>query len=509
MSKNSFSDFKIAAGMRDVITHIVRAEVDRVRPESRIAQVKSINDGNLTAEVSFAGDTGSVNARFGLSLIPKDTNAIVRVAGSTGNYYITEIINQAGKHADYEPIKDAVLDPTTGLAEAYANANAAAAAAASAATDATTAQTTADGKNTVTYSLVAPGAAANAAGDIWFQKESATQTIIGQWEGLGGTLWSAKTLNNAVIANLDAGKLVAGSAFINALWVKTNFTLGDASTNGVIQSYNFAGSSVGVFIDKYGLVAKGGSITGATVTGGTVTGATVKTAGSGNRIELKGDGSAGSVEFYNSSGVLSGKIRSISTYLDVSGGGLTPAYLHLESANCSLHGEYLFLIPGSGGINMMGDIYAGSRTMAIGTLNGGGEVHGATLWSDSPRSTAQPTANVYMTAGGQLQIMTSTEAAKTNIRLAAIDVDAALQLEPKVYQSLCEADDPDADIFGFSAQQARSLGLDEWVVYEADGETVQGFSYTGWVVALQATNRRQQEQIDALTRRFDALVAAQ
>lgn len=102
--KSSFSDFKIAAGMRDVITQIVRSEVDRIRPESRIAQVKSINAGNLTAEVSFSGDEGSFNARFGLSLMPKDTNAIVRVAGTAGNYYITEIVNQAGGNALYEPI---------------------------------------------------------------------------------------------------------------------------------------------------------------------------------------------------------------------------------------------------------------------------------------------------------------------------------------------------------------------------------------------------------------------
>ncbi|MCK9209295.1 MAG: hypothetical protein M0P61_00525 [Ignavibacteriaceae bacterium] len=72
-----------------------------------------------------------------------------------------------------------------------------------------TAQSTANGKNKITYSLTVPGTTANAAGDIWFQK-NASEIIIGQWEGLGGTAWAAKTLDNAVIANLDVGKLTAG-----------------------------------------------------------------------------------------------------------------------------------------------------------------------------------------------------------------------------------------------------------------------------------------------------------
>lgn len=81
---------------------------------------------------------------------------------------------------------------------------------AAAQTAANTAQTTANGKNKVTYSTSTPGTTANAAGDIWFQK-NVSNVIIGHWEGAGGTTWVAKTIDNAVIANLDAGKITAGT----------------------------------------------------------------------------------------------------------------------------------------------------------------------------------------------------------------------------------------------------------------------------------------------------------
>jgi hypothetical protein len=73
---------------------------------------------------------------------------------------------------------------------------------------ATTAQATANGKNKVTYSTSTPGTTANTAGDIWFQQTSGI--ITGQWTGNGGTSWTAVTVGNTVIANLDAGKITTG-----------------------------------------------------------------------------------------------------------------------------------------------------------------------------------------------------------------------------------------------------------------------------------------------------------
>lgn len=157
-------------------------------------------------------------------------------------------------------IAQAITDAGTALTTAQ-SANVAAN---NAQSTANTAQTTANNKNKVTYSTSAPGSTANTAGDIWFVKDG-SNTITAQYEGTGGTSWVAKTLNNSVIANLDAGKITAGSTFTNSLNVKSTFTLGDASVNGIIQSFNYAGSATGVLIDKFGLTAKGGAITGASI----------------------------------------------------------------------------------------------------------------------------------------------------------------------------------------------------------------------------------------------------
>lgn len=112
--------------------------------------------------------------------------------------------------------------------------------------------TSANGKNKTTYSASAPGTAANIAGDIWFQQDG-TGKIMGQWIGAGGTSWTAVTLRNEIIASLDAGKIVAGSTFTNDLNVKSTFNLGDATTPGIIKSYNYAAGSAGFKLASNGL----------------------------------------------------------------------------------------------------------------------------------------------------------------------------------------------------------------------------------------------------------------
>lgn len=69
--------------------------------------------------------------------------------------------------------------------------------------------TSANGKNKSTYSTGVPGTTANTAGDIWFQYNGSNQ-IIGQWRGTGGTSWTPVTIENSVIATLDAGKINTG-----------------------------------------------------------------------------------------------------------------------------------------------------------------------------------------------------------------------------------------------------------------------------------------------------------
>ena len=121
---------------------------------------------------------------------------------------------------------------------------------------ANTAVQTANGKNKVTYSLSGPGTTSNTAGDIWWQY-NASNIITGQWTGLGGTSWQANTVGNAVIANLDAGKITAG--FIDGARIN-------------------AGTITSTMIATTALDAR------------TITGSTVRTSAGVNRVELNSSG---------------------------------------------------------------------------------------------------------------------------------------------------------------------------------------------------------------------------
>lgn len=83
-------------------------------------------------------------------------------------------------------------------------------------TAAGTAQTTADGKNTVFYQTTAPATTGRKVNDVWFDTDDANRMYY--WNG---TAWTQRqfgtnaiadaAINNAKIANLDAGKITTGT----------------------------------------------------------------------------------------------------------------------------------------------------------------------------------------------------------------------------------------------------------------------------------------------------------
>lgn len=364
------------------------------------------------------------------------------------------------------------------LQDIFDSADAAAAAAADAAANATTAVTAANGKNKVTYSLSSPGSTANSAGDIWFRKHSLTQTIIEQWLGQGGTSWQQVTLNDQVIANLDAGKLVAGSAFTNSLSVKTNFTLGDASTNGVIQSYNFAGSSVGVYLDKFGLVAKGGSIAGASITGSTFS------TGGSFPLTISDD----SIVFY---------------------GGMSVGYAAGD----------LQLSNGASAIQIGSGIDIFSPTTFHDGVNGDLSVSGR-VTADSFDHTGTPpgsagTANAYIDSSGLITKSTSSQRYKYDIEDVELNGDAVHDLRFRTFRRLddplYDPDDPTAAQrwTGLVAEEVAALGLP--VVRDAE-DRPDGIDW--WVLtlhvvqALKDERAQRQQDVADLTARIEQLEAS-
>jgi hypothetical protein len=116
------------------------------------------------------------------------------------------------------------------------------------------AQTSANGKNTSNYYVSAPSAFSNnrngttpIAGDLWFVTDAGTGYVSAQYIYNTGSGWSVAPITNTVIANLDAGKITAGTitgiAYNNGtgtfyLDPSGNLTATSATIQGTIRGNN-------------------------------------------------------------------------------------------------------------------------------------------------------------------------------------------------------------------------------------------------------------------------------
>lgn len=240
--------------------------------------------------------------------------------------------------------------------------------------------------NKVIYSVDPPGATPNDGGELWFQKDPASHNITHQFIGQGGTTWAEVQIRNEVIANLDAGKLTAGSAFIVNLFVKNLLTLGTADSNGIIASHNFSTSAEGVFIDKLGLVAKGGTISGATVqsTSDNVSG--VKMTGSGLRAYDSNGTQTFWVDAATGNVYLTG---SVAAGVDLSGVVITGSTFQTSYAEegIKMSNTGMSLLNSAGDPMMVFDASTGSIAM-MGNLMSGSTIAGATITGGVFRTSA-------------------------------------------------------------------------------------------------------------------------
>ena len=216
-----------------------------------------------------------------------------------------------------------------------------------------TAQSTANGKNKVFYSTSAPGSTANTAGDIWWQYASGI--VVGQFVGAGGTSWTSAPIGNAVIANLDAGKITTGFLDVaGTVKITTSATASGTGGNTARIEINssgffaYNGTTATVSITNTGTALFTGSITGSTITGGTI-----RTSETGTRIEIT---SANNIYFYDNVstnfGVIS--VTSYSMYLYGPGSALgSGARMQLysdEHTTSSLAGLAAIQAGGSGDV---------------------------------------------------------------------------------------------------------------------------------------------------------------
>jgi hypothetical protein len=217
-----------------------------------------------------------------------------------------------------------------------------------------TAQSTANGKNKVYYDTAAPGSTPNTAGDIWWQYASGI--VIAQFVGGGGTTWTSAPIGNAVIANLDAGKITTGYLDVSGSVVFTTDKTKSGNQSRIeinsLGFYAYDGSTATVSITNTGSAVftgevKAGSFTGSISSTATITGGAFVTTGNvgsftGNALTISGGAiSAGKVVSLSTTTALSDGVISLDTdYITLSAGVETEIFGAIKmSGNTTFFGS--------------------------------------------------------------------------------------------------------------------------------------------------------------------------
>lgn len=123
-------------------------------------------------------------------------------------------------------------------------------------------------------------------------------------------------------------------------------------------------------------------------------------------------------------------------------------------------------------------------------------------------------ANLRVDASGNVGWISSLSRLKIDVEPLQVDPDDVLKVEPVTYQPEYDPNEPRQT--GVIAEQVESIGgMEPFLTHDLDGELT-GFDYGAFPMALlevakaQAdTIKQQQQQIDALTARLDAIEGAE
>src|SRR6266540_3982845 len=115
-----------------------------------------------------------------------------------------------------------------------------------------------------------PASGASGSNQTWYfkiiavdragNKSSASPEVTSSVNLVATTNIGDLVVTNAKINDLAVNKLTAGSGIINNLIVKSTLTLGDASTDGIIQSYDYVAATTGFKLQKNALEINSGTI---------------------------------------------------------------------------------------------------------------------------------------------------------------------------------------------------------------------------------------------------------
>lgn len=188
--------------------------------------------------------------------------------------------------------------------------------------------------------------------------------------------------------------------------------------------------------------------------------------------------------------------------------------VYTVDADGNLAGPFAGMNPGD--INVVASDLATGGGINTDVANGCLGIYSLTSKVKIQHLTTAAAANAVLDAGtGILTRSTSSRRYKDDVEdMAPLDLDAVLAMQPKTWRDKLEIEaDPNTTrrYVGLIAEDLDALGLTQFIVYDDDGQP-EAISYPLMFIPLlelakdqQARLDRQQEQIDALTRRLDAL----
>lgn len=405
-----------------------------------------------------------------------------------------------------------------------------------ASTQATAAQVTANGKNKVYYSTSTPGSTANTVGDIWYQYGTSgtyANKVIAQYSGAGGTSWTSVTVSGLVIANIDAGTITTGTLNaiqINAgtggtafnvsstgymaaqgVWIRGNITADSGTFTGTIQAAagyfgNFAGGNYWS-ISGSGITGIGsatitaGAINGSTITGGTVQTSTGSAAvilnGSSNAIQFKTSGSVvGNIVPLSSFGVL----MHYGATPDPSGGTFPQMFVGSSNVSISANASNSLGVATTGTTVSGTFDVSGSATFGSATANpflylaSSGTLRSLYTYG-VVRSTGVRT--MLIDSSGNFGTAASTRRKKHDIESYKINSNALLQLDVKTFKYNLDIDEDQTVQYGFIAEDAQDLGLNELIQLDSQG-IPDYFAYDKLPIFLLQLAQEQDKRIKAL-----------
>lgn len=349
---------------------------------------------------------------------------------------------------------------------------------ASLSTSITTAQNTANGKNSVTYSTSAPSGSGTRVGDIWWQYSAGI--VIGQYSW-DGSSWASSPISSAVIANLDAAKITSG--IISSIEYNNGsgtfrvtaagaLTASSATITGTINATaGYIGSAAnGWNLSSSGYLTNSGGTTilyPTTTPGGNSTTYSIYTDRGVLAERLYASGSQATA-VYSSGGVYAvGGISAGVTAFNVNTSGAITAVASITSTGAiTTSGNISTSSTGTITSNSAANFANSGGTATVFQVLTTGQLRSLFTYNKLVSTSTRP---VIQDNAGNFGNTVSTRRKKHEIESYQIDLEALLKLDVKTFKYNLDIDSAQTTQYGFIAEEAQELGLNELIQLDKDG----------------------------------------